>query len=337
MKIVSLLTHERRLVLLCAVSAALHLLVIGWVAAPAQHSPARDAAPRIAVSLQPLDPSAPPSAAAAAFRSMAAPVPKRSVQRTPALAPAADASAPAQPLQAAQIAPLAGAGWNPLAEGTGEAPVQLRGRYRVRVPPPSLLTYAVTRTAGAATAPAGAGQLDWRYDDKGYSLRFDGVAGSLSSSGAMGDAGIAPASASEVLADGARAETRFDEQSRRIAFSGSGNNYMLAQGSQDRASLLMQLAGIGLAEPDQVKDVLEFYVGGATEAGVVRFQVLGEEQLDSAIGKLASVHLVQLAQPGQARLEVWLAPQHHWLPVQLRVTAADGSVLTQLVTAISAR
>ena len=202
---------------------------------------------------------------------------------------------------------------------------------------PSLLTYAVTRTAGAATAPAGAGQLDWRYDDKGYSLRLDGVAGSLSSSGGIGDAGIAPASASEALADGAQAETRFDEQSRRIAFSGSANNYMLAQGSQDRASLLMQLAGSRPRPTGPGQGRAGVFVGGATEAGVVRFQVLGEEQLDSAIGRLASVHLVQLAQPGQARLEVWLAPQHHWLPVQLRVTAADGSVLTQLVTAISAR
>ena len=96
----------------------------------------------------------------------------------------------------------------------------------------------------------------------------------------------------------------------------------------------MQLAGIGLAEPDQVKDVLEFYVGAGDDAGVVRFQVVGPEEIDSALGKLASVHLVQLAAPGQPRLEVWLAPGRHWLPVQLRVTAPDGSALTQLVTAI---
>jgi hypothetical protein len=83
--------------------------------------------------------------------------------------------------------------------------------------------------------------------------------------------------------------------------------------------------------------VLEFYVGAGDDAGVVRFQVLGPEELDSALGRLASMHLVQLAVPGQARLEVWLAPQRHWLPVQLRITDADGRALTQLVTAISER
>jgi hypothetical protein len=337
MKIVSLLARERRLLLLCAVSVTLHLLVIGWIAAAAERAPARDAAPRIAVSLRPLEPSAPPTAAAPAPQPATQPMPKRSVPRAPSLSSTSDVTAPVQPVQAAQLAPVAGAGWHALAPGAGEALVLMPVRYRVRLPPPTLLTFAVTRTAGAATTPAGEGQIDWRADDKGYSLRVDGVVGALASSGDMSDSGIAPASAKEVLADGTQAETRFDEQARSIAFSASNKSYPLPQGSQDRASLLMQLAGIGLAEPDQVKDVLEFYVGGGNDAGVVRFQVLGEEQLDSAIGKLASVHLVQLAQPGQARLDVWLAPERHWLPVQLRITETDGSVLTQLVTAISAR
>lgn len=126
----------------------------------------------------------------------------------------------------------------------------------------------------------------------------------MNSKGGFSDAGIAPVSASETQADGALAITRFDEQTRRIEFTGSARSYRLLEGSQDRASLLMQLAGIGMAEPDQVKDVLECYVGAGVDAGVVRFQVLGPEQLDSALGKLASMHLVQLAEPGQARLEV---------------------------------
>jgi hypothetical protein len=263
-------------------------------------------------------------------------VPARAAPRAPAKASDSVEATPAQAVAA--IGPVSGAGWNAVAAGPGEAPMPMPGRYRVRPPPSSLLTYTLTRAAaGAAAQPAGAGRIDWRLGENGYSLRVDGVAGALSSSGSIGDAGIAPDSAGETLAGGAEASTRFDQHAGSIAFSGSAGSYPLLQGTQDRASLLMQLAGIGLAEPDQVKDVLEFYVGAGSAAGVVRFQVLGAEELDSALGKLASIHLVQLAQPGQPKLEVWLAPQRRWLPVQLRITEADGSVMTQLVTAISER
>ncbi|MBC7453861.1 MAG: DUF3108 domain-containing protein [Massilia sp.] len=167
---------------------------------------------------------------------------------------------------------------------------------------------------------------------------MEGVAGTLTSEGEIG---IAPASASETQADGALATTRFDHQARRIEFGGSKRGVRLQAGSLDRAALLMQLAAIGLAEPDQMKEVLEFYVGTGVDAGVVRFQVLGAEPepepLATALGTLDSVHLMQVVGPGEARLEVWLAPEHHWLPVQLRVKAVDGSVLTLRVSAISKR
>lgn len=338
MRIVSLLAQERRLLLLCAVSVALHLLALGLIVPSAERARDGDAAPRIAVTLRPpVTAPAPIAAAIPAPAPQPAPRPVASSVR-PALQ-AALATVAGEPAAAPSPAPpLAGAGWNAVAAGQGEAPVQMPGRYQARPPPPVLLAFALTRTGpGQAPEAAGAASIDWRIGAGGYSLSVEGVAGALYSKGALGDAGITPQSASETLADGALALTRFDEPARRIEFSASAKTYRLLTGSQDRASLLMQLAGIGLANPEQVKDVLEFYVGAGADAGVVRFQVLGPEQIDSALGKLESVHLVQLARPGEARLEVWLAPGRHWLPVQLRVTQPDGSALTQLVTAITER
>jgi hypothetical protein len=209
------------------------------------------------------------------------------------------------------------------------------GRYRVRMPPSATLTYSVSRSArsGAATPP-GTAQIAWRTDGDKYTLSSTGVTGKLASVGASGDAGIFPLSATEQRADGSVATTTFDPATGRIGFSASSRSYPINTGSQDRASMLMQLAGIGLAEPDQVKDVIDIFVGGAEDARIVRFQVLGMEEVESALGTLPSWHLAQLVRPGEARLEVWLAPGHNWYPVQLRLSAPDGTASTQVVTRI---
>ena len=348
-----MLMRERRLVLLCAVSLALHLLALGLLAPSAERAAGFNASPRLVVTLLPAA-SVPVALPASA---LAKPLPRVVAQRAPmqepvpaeppaiaqsttpdAIPDSHQAATPAAEPATLTAAPISGAGWNALPPSQGEAPVQMPGRYRTRLPPSALLTFELTRSApGQAAVPAGAALIDWRIGPGGYSLRVEGVAGALFSEGEIGDNGVSPASASETLADGALATTLFDHQARRIGFSGSARSVRLLAGSQDRASLLLQLAGMGLAEPEQIKDVLEFYVGAGMDAGVVRFQVLGPEPIDSALGTLASVHLMQLVGPGEARLEVWLAPGHHWLPVQLRLTALDGSVLTQRVSAISDR
>jgi hypothetical protein len=209
------------------------------------------------------------------------------------------------------------------------------GRYRVRPPPSARLEYAVTRTAPGQGALSGeAAQLVWESTDGGYRLRLEGVLGLLESEGGDDDAGIAPSRASEAAAAGGTQVTRFNREARRIERGPPAASLPLHPGSQDRASVLMQLAGIGLAEPDQVQDVIDIVVAGAGGARIARWQVEGNEELATPAGLLATVRLVQLAPAGEARVEVWLAPGQHWLPVQLRVTHPDGTLANQLVTAI---
>ena len=162
----------------------------------------------------------------------------------------------------------------------------------------------MTRSAPGQVAVAGeTAQLDWEYRDGAWRLRLDGVLGELQSEGGEDDAGIAP------------------DRTRGGSL-----------GSQDPASVLMQLAGIGLAEPDQVQDVIDIVVAGAAGARIARWQVVGKEELATPAGVFATMRLAQLAPAGEARVEVWLAPQRSWLPVQLRVTRADGSIANQVVT-----
>jgi hypothetical protein len=248
----------------------------------------------------------------------------------PLAAPEGGAPAPPAALARSDAPPQPASSLEP-----GAAPLQMPGRYRVRPPPSTRLTYAVTRMRPGQPAQADeAAEIDWRLERGSYQLRIEGVLGRLESEGADDDAGIAPRRSSERGPAGAEYVTRFDREAQRIEY-GAGS-VPLHLGSQDRASVLMQLAGIGMADPDQMQGVIDILVGGAGGAQIVRFQVLGQETLATGAGILAAVRLAQSAQAGERRIELWLAPERHWLPVQLRVTEPDGTVANQLLTRIEA-
>jgi hypothetical protein len=217
------------------------------------------------------------------------------------------------------------------------------GRYRVRMPDAVLLTYTQTRQA-----PAGAPQrlpdarIEWRSDGERYALKMDGVLGSLSSQGGSADAGVRPRSASEAR-EGKLLVTEFaDGEVRFGAGDANGRTVPDSVGIQDRASLLMQLAGIGLGDPEQIQAqargqrTVDVVVAGTFDATIERFEVIGIETLATPLGAIAAWHLAQVAAPGRPRLEVWLAPERGWLPLQLRLTGADGAAATQTVSAIAA-
>lgn len=308
MKIFGIIARERRLLALCAASALLHaaVLLFGRVDPHGRPAPA----PALAVRLQ-----APPAPAPAA--------------PAPPLPPVHSARAAAPSATAAPVAAPPAAGWSAVSDNADSAAQHIPGHQAVQLPPSVQLAYAVTRSApGQAPAAAEAAQLEWRVTQSDYSMSMQGVTGALESRGQLTDAGFAPLEARE-----AGQATQFDWAKSRVRFkNGEG---VLPSDGQDRASVLMLLAGIGLAEPMQLKDVMEFYVAGSGAAGTVRFQVVGPEDLDTPMGVIASVHLMQLVRPGQARLDVWLAPAHSWYPVQLRVSAPDGSVSTQSITSIT--
>ena len=134
-------------------------------------------------------------------------------------------------------------------------------------------------------------------------------------------------------ADGGLLVTEFDAPGHRVLFRAAGTEGPDNVGIQDRASVLMQLAGIGLAEPDQVRDVIEIVVAGVRDLRIARFRVLGQEEVATGTGTVTAWHLAELAAPGMARLDVWIAPEQGWMPVRLCLD--DGSArVTQTLSAI---
>lgn len=305
------LGRHARLLALGGLSLLLHGALFAWldarIAAP---SPA-PATPGLAVRLaQPLPLVGTPPAPAP----QPMPIPDPAEDGAPP-APVTDAAA--TPATAADVASAATQG--------GEA-FQMPSRYRVTMPPAVTLDYEVRGPSG----PAGEARLQWDTDGVEYRMTLDGILGAIESEGGSDDAGIAPQRASYRIGAGS-AQVSFERERRAIVFGSVGRSAQDRPGSQDGATVLMQLAGIGLADPDQLQDAVDIYVGRADKAAVERFQVLGRERIDTPLGPIDTLHL---ARAGRLPLEIWLAPERGWLPVQLRVGAPDGSVRTQAVKEI---
>lgn len=357
----SRLHPQTRLLALCLLSLLLHLLVLAWLARGVATPPAERGGGLPVISVR-LGPAAPPASAralaatgaspGAAGSAAAPPIPATTARAAPARA-AALAPAPARPPEAAPGAPDATspapttatlAGTAAAAGADAEDDMPAPGRYRVRAPPPAALAYTVSRSLpGQPATPAGTAALLWHSDDERYSLRLDGVPDqvdgapaqhSVTSEGGFNDAGLAPGSTATERSGAQASLTLFDRLRGRIGFAGGQAEAELLQGGQDQASLLLQLAGMGEAQPLQMHGTLELQVGDAGAARVMRLDVAGEEQVATPLGPMTALHLVQKVRPGRARLEIWLAPALHWLPVQLRDTWPDGSVATRVLTRI---
>lgn len=306
-------------------SLALHLLAIMWL----------DPRPALRLAAAgPLTVTLADAGASASLPAVAPPVRLPAAPPAPA-APSAPPTPPA-PLPAAaapaSIPPTAA----PLAASDGAAlpqqdtgPPQKPSQYRTASHDPVRIDYCINGVDRGDT------RLVWETDGSSYRLELDGILGEIVSEGGLDDAGISPRQTSERRGAG-RATTVFDRARGQIIDGVTGRSAQLLPGSQDAASVLLQVASIGQADPDQLRSRLAFWVGGVTGARVVYFETAGQESLDTGIGTLETVRLVQVAGDGAPQLEVWLAPAKAWLPVQLRLSGPDGALRTQTVCAISA-
>ncbi len=192
----------------------------------------------------------------------------------------------------------------------------------------------------------GKATMDWRRDGARYSLKVDAALRvliasinllTISSEGVLDQTGIAPLTATEKRKGRSATATHFDRPEARISFSASDQVLPLLEGAQDKASLPLQLAGIGRADPQQFEAGVDVQVAEEKAANVFRFVLVGREELDTKLGRLATVHLSRPPRPGSysARLDIWLAPALHWYPVQIRNTEANGAVTTQTINQIT--
>jgi hypothetical protein len=364
MGIVATISRQRRAVLLGALVVLLHAalfsFVEGKVALP--RMPAPPGMDFVQAQLLPAPPPAPPPVAQAPL-----PVPKP--LPPPPLPTLAQDSAPllnedavgpstepgsggaGEGPPAGTPAPVAVAAAGPApapAEPTPPPvpPVPQARRYKVDVPPPANITMDVARVDADGTRWNGEAQLSWTFRDDSYRIDFEaGIRivftrvnlAELTSEGALGATGFVPVKMTEKRRGRALTATHFDWSHDKITFSSAQKTVPLMPGAQDKASVPLQLAAIARGDQGQLSGDIDIQVGEDRDALVFRFVVVGQEEIDTRLGKLQTVHLSRPPKEGsyRSRLDVWLAPGRGWYPVQIRNTEANGAVTTQTVNNIA--
>lgn len=334
----------RRALAICAASVLLHYLAIGWVGA------------RIGAAAQEGG-KAMPSAIVAELRAAPEPAPVPAAapahKRAPRAAPAARPRPMPLPVEATvadeRHVPL------PVAEpGAVEALAEVQSaapeppapgpRYKVSLPPPAELTLDVARTDASGASWSGQAVMDWTLNGSEYRMSMVATItmivtvnlAELSSEGAIDAAGIAPRKMTGKRRNKSQTATHFNRETERISFSASEAVYPLHPGMQDKTTFALQLAGIARADPEQLKAGIEMVVGEEKDAALYRFELVGQEEIETRMGRISTWRLTRPPRPGEykSRIDIWLAPGHDWYPVQLQATEANGAVTTQTIRKI---
>lgn len=219
-------------------------------------------------------------------------------------------------------------------------------RYKVDIPPSATFDLELARTDANGVNWSGSGKMVWQTDGSTYKTSVEvGLSVlvtrvnvlELNSEGEIDDAGVAPRKFTEKRRGRSMTATHFQRNDGRITFSASERSYPLLTGAQDRATIPFQLAAIGRANVNQLGGDIDILVGDNRDAAIYRFHLVGEEEIDTKMGRLVTWRLARPPKPGtySARLDIWLAPSLQWFPVQIRNTEANGALTTQTVSKIS--
>ena len=201
------------------------------------------------------------------------------------------------------------------------------------------LEYKVTGGSKGLTYYANA-ELAWRNTGTQYdaSLRVSAFllgARSMTSVGAVTKDGLAPTR----FADKFRSEVaaHFETDKGKITFSANTPDAPWIEGTQDRVSVFMQLAGMLAGKPGDFPpgSSITLYTVGPRDADTWTFLVEAEELLQLPAGDIAALKLTRKPRREfDQKVEIWYAPSMNYLPVRNRITQQNGDFIDQQLTGV---
>lgn len=122
----------------------------------------------------------------------------------------------------------------------------------------------------------------------------------------------------------------FDWKASRLTLVHSGKTEVVAlpRDAQDRLSLLYQF----MFHAFDQRNRLELAMTNGRKLGHYIYTVSPGVEIDTPLGRMKTLHLVKQHQPDESGAEIWLAPEHRFLPVKLLVLEEDGARYEQIIT-----
>ena len=200
-----------------------------------------------------------------------------------------------------------------------------------KLPAPMRLKYSVQANKFPYSLNA---ELLWQHDAADYNaqLAFSAFGQSRvqTSRGHVVAQGLAPVR----FSDKYRTElaAHFNRDTQKITFSANTPEATLLAGTQDRLSVLVQLATLVASDPAGYPQgtTITLQTAGPRDASPWLFTVQAAERLVLPGGEQATLKLVRLPRRDfDQTIELWLAPALDYLPARIRITEHNGDYVDQ--------
>ncbi len=117
----------------------------------------------------------------------------------------------------------------------------------------------------------------------------------------------------------------FDWESKKIitTMSGKTSEFDMLEGSQDMLSFMYQF----MFEPPLTK--MKIYITNGKNYKSYDYSYIGEEVIETEADKILTMHIAKFNYNNEERIDLWLAKDYRYIPVKIRKTEKDGSILDQ--------
>jgi len=117
----------------------------------------------------------------------------------------------------------------------------------------------------------------------------------------------------------------FDWESKKIMtiMNGKTSEFDMLEGSQDMLSFMYQF----MFEPPLTK--MKIYITNGKNYKPYDYSYIGEEIIETEVDKILTMHIAKFNYNNEERIDLWLAKDYRYLPIKIRKTEKDGSILDQ--------
>lgn len=152
------------------------------------------------------------------------------------------------------------------------------------------------------------------------------------SEGEITDKGLRPIEFRDQRGDKSPNVAQFDwtKKTLYLKFDGKTEHAALSEGTLDRLSFPYNFAFVSSKDKE-----IKFAMTDGKRVQNYQYNLIGKEILKTPLGDIETLHFAKQRQNDENGSDVWLATQHHFLPVRILITEKDGKNLDQTITKIT--